>query len=379
MSRKLLLITALVPGLWVAGCGHPPGAFRLTGNTAPLAPTMLVPPEAKDATVVRAYVRIPPFPRKTVCAPSEHGLLVEHKGPGGARVVVTRDAITATTATELFSWTLALEKQACIPPNQALGLAESIVDALPLELAKRQQLLQGRGDLKSVNSLRVVAPVLKPGSSGSLAEIASVAQGASPASLEVGVRANPAVLGYEIDWYDFAAQDGGPGYRIVPRDAEIHVNGNVQHAATPSTNRFDFGSAARWYELYMMTKVSENDFDCVVFSARTSDELQASVGAFQHDATAFLRDANPSTYTVLPHGSGINAYIRVKINGTFVDLPKGNTVRQAITQASADPRTVAPKLKIQKLHDGKLYPVQWDRATDQILPLPLEGGEEIEW
>ncbi len=371
MSRKLLLICVVT-----AGCSHPPGAFRLTapGNTV-----IIVPPDAKDGAIVRAAIRIPPFPRKTLCAPSQHGLIVEHKGPGGARVVVTRDAITATSATELFAWTLALEKQGCIPPNQAFGLAENIVDALPLELIKRQQLLQGRGDLKSVNSLRVVAPVLKPGASGSLAEITSVSQGASPASVEIGVKANPAVIGYEIDWYDFAAQEVGPGYRIVPRDAEIHVNGNVQHSTTPSTNRFDFGSGARWYELYMMTKVSSNDFDFVVFSARTLDELQASVAAFQRDATVFLRDANPSSYTVLPHGSGINAYIRVRINGTFVDLPKGNTLRQAITQASADPQAVAPKLKIRKLHDGKLYSVEWDRARDQILSLPLDGGEEIEW
>ncbi len=381
MSRKSLphfLVAGLA--LWICGCAHQPVTFRLLPPApGPGALPTLIPPQAKDVTLARATVPIGRIPRKILCEASPHGLAVERKGPTGARIVVTRDTIAETTAAELFSWTLALEKAGCLAPNMAFQTAENIVDALPLTLAKRAQLLQGRGDLKPVNSLRVVSPVLKPGESGPLADVQSVSQGANPGSLDVSVKTNPAVIGYEIDWYDFFPQDGGPGYRISPRDAEIHVNGNVAHAAAPTTDRFYFGPAARWYELYMMTKVSENDFDFVVFSARTSDELNNSVAAFQKDAAAFLKTADPATYTVLPHGSGINAYIRVKVNGVWLDLPKGNTVRQAVSQAGNAPSPLLPRLKIRKLHDGKLYPVEFDRATDQVLSLPLEGGEEIDW
>jgi hypothetical protein len=379
MSLRPLIPIAFA--LWASGCAHQPAVFRLVPPVpSPGTAATLVPPEAKDVTVASATVKLDRIPRKTACSPSAHGLMIERKGPTGARVVVTREAMNLTNAAELFSWTLALERQGCIPPNEAFRLAENIVDALPLDLTKRSQLLQGRGDLKPVNSLRIVSPVLKPGGAfGSLAETASVSQGANPGSLDVEVKANPAVIGYEIDWYDLAAQDGGPGYRITPRSAEIHIGGNVEHPAAPTTNRFQFGPAARWYELYMMTKVSANDFDFVVFSARTSDELQSSVAAFQRDASAFLQTADPATYAVLPHGSGINAYIRVKVHGVSVDLPRGNTVKQAITQAAADPGRLAPRLKVRKLHDGRLYPVEWDRATDRILSLPLEGGEEIDW
>lgn len=129
----------------------------------------------------------------------------------------------------------------------------------------------------------------------------------------------------------------------------------------------------------MMTKVSANDFDFVVFSARTPMELEVYAADFQRDSTTFLKTADPATYTVLPHGSGINAYIRVKVNGVSIDLPRGNTVRQAIGQAVTDPRTVLTRLKIRKLHDGKLFPVDWGQASDQILSLPLEGGEELDW
>jgi hypothetical protein len=373
MFRTSLLIALTV---WIAGCAHPPGSFRLT---SPASAVTLVPPEAKDVTVVRATVRLTRIPRKTVCSPSPHGLFVERKGSTGARLVVTREALASTTSAELFSWALGLEKQGCIPANEAFRLAENVVDALPLDLAKRQRLLRGRGDLKPVNSLRVVAPVLKPGTSGNLAETTSVTQGANPGSLEVEVRSNPGVIGYEIDWYDLAGQASGPGFRIVPRSAEIHVDGKVEHPTAPTSDRFQFGTAARWYELYMMTKVSANDFDFVVFSARSSEELQNSVAAFQRDATEYLKTADPTSYAVLPHGSGINAYIRVKVNADWLDLPRGNSVMQAIVEASGDPVAVLPVLKVRKLHDGKLYPVEWDRRTRQILSLPLEGGEEISW
>jgi len=369
-------VAAVVFAACVTGCAHQPGAFRLTapGNAA-----TLIPPDAKDVTVARAAVRVGPIPRKTVCGASPHGLAIQRKWLAGPQVIVTREAMASTNPAELFAWTLGLEKQGCIPPNEAFRLAEEIIDALPLGVAKRLQLVQGRSDLKPGNSLRVVSPVLKPGTSGSLAEITSVGAGSTPGSLDVEVKANPGVIGDEIDWYDLAAQAAGQGYRIVPRSTEVHIDDKVEHPASPTTKRFEFDAEARWYELYMMTKVSANDFDFVVFSAKTSEELEDSVAAFQKDAAAFLRSADPATYAVLPHGSGINAYIRVKVNGVWTDLPKGNTVRQAVGQAAGDPRTLAARLKVRKPHDGKLYPVEWDRGSDLILGLPLEGGEEIGW
>jgi hypothetical protein len=143
--------------------------------------------------------------------------------------------------------------------------------------------------------------------------------------------------------------------------------------------RFEFGPEARWYQLYMMTKVSTNDFDFVVFSARTSEELHNSVAAFQTDAAKYLQTADPHSYTVLPHGSGINAYIRVRLNGVMTDLQKPVSIRQAITQVKGDPAAALAKIRVKKLHDGALFPVQWPAGTDAVLSLPLEGGEDIEW
>jgi hypothetical protein len=378
---RIVPIPLILLVLLVSGCTHQLGVFRLTtpGNAA-----TLVPPGAKDDTVARASVRIGigSIPRKTICSPSPHGLIVERKWLRQPRVILTRESLNSTSGTELVSWAVELEKQGCIPANYAFRLADSVIDALPLGLAKRRELLQTRNDLKPVNALRVVAPVYKPGASPSTStnagEIISITQ-ANPASLQVDLRDSHLTTGYEIDWYDLAAQNSGPGYRIVPRSAEVHMDGNVERPPAPSANRFQFAPDARWYELYMMTKVSANDFDFVVFSARTSGELEDDIALFQRDSTQFLSTADPASYVVLPHGTGINAYARVRVNGVSVDLLRGNTVRNAIVQANADPGTALARLKIRKLHDGKLYPVEWDHGSDQILSLPLEGGEEIDW
>ena len=145
----------------------------------------------------------------------------------------------------------------------------------------------------------------------------------------------------------------------MPRSAEIHMGDNVEHPAAPSATRFQFGPDARWYELYMMTKVSANDFDFVVFSARTSAELQDDVAAFQRDSVAFLRTADPASYTVLPHGTGINAYIRVQVNGyqrRSAAREFGATGHRTIGR----PRHRAATAE-DSLHDGKIAPVAWDR------------------
>ncbi len=376
--RRRVPAIAILAAAFQMACGHPSTVFRLSAT--PAAP-VLAPPGILEKAADRAVLRVSAPAGKGACAASPHGLTVQRLR-SAVRVTVTRDAIAATTGAELFEWTVELEKQGCIAANEAFHLAENIVDALPLELARRRQLLQGRTDLRSVQSLNVVAPVMKPGApTGALADVISTSEGKAPGSIDVEVKSNPAVIGYEVDWYDLVPRDAGPGFRIVPRSAETHVGATVEHPAVPTVSRFAFGPDARWYELFMMTKVSTNDFDFVVFSAPTPEELRRRDADFQRDAAGFLKTADPATYSVLPHGTGINAYMRVRVNGTLLDLPPGNSVQQAIrlSKAAIDPSTVLTGLKVQKLHDGKLYPVEWDHAGDQILSLTLEGGEEISW
>src|SRR6185437_13771769 len=116
MNGNRVFISTILMILGLAGCAKKPSAFRLAapGNVA-----TLIPPDARDASVIRATVRIAPVARKAVCPPSPRGLTIQK-----SQVIVTRAAMDATTGPELFAWTVGLEKQGCLPPNQAFQTAE---------------------------------------------------------------------------------------------------------------------------------------------------------------------------------------------------------------------------------------------------------------
>ena len=300
MFRTETSVRTCTSPLCATGCIHQPGSFRLKRHKQ--TKQSWSHPAARDASVARSVVRIGPLPGKTPCSPSPHGLLIQRKLLSGPRVIVTRDALNTTTADELFSWTVDLEKQGCIPPNTGrFNWRESVIRCTAARSScKTDSIAPGRGYLRSVNSLRVVAPIYKPGASTDAGVISGITQSETSYNLKVDLIDSHATTGYEIDWYDLLAVSGAPGYRIVPRSAEVHIDDKVEQLTSPSTDRFQSGQNARWYQLFMMTKASANDFDFIVVSARSSGELLGDLTKFQRDSTAFLHDADPGSYIVIP-------------------------------------------------------------------------------
>jgi hypothetical protein len=78
---------------------------------------------------------------------------------------------------------------------------------------------------------------------------------------------------------------------------------------------------------------------------------------------------------------GVNPYVRVRIQGVQSDLEPGSTVRSAIEQSTGRGSAVKvlPGLSVRKPHNRGMARVEWDRTTQDILNLMLEGGEEISW
>lgn len=338
----------------------------------------IVPPGSKSVASTRAALRTVTPERGAACGPSPHGLRLERSWLGRTRVVVTRETLEATTPEELLAWTVGLETRHCIPPNESFRLADSIIDAVPLDLTKRAQLLKARVDLRPVNSLWVLSPIARAGEAVSPGEISTVAPAQGAGGLDVEVKQSSLPSGFEIDWYDFVPLAGGRGDRIQLRTAEAHINGKIERLEAPRAP-LQFPADARWHQLFMMTRRSESGFDFTVLSARTPVELRDEVTAFERDPGAFKQSADPAAYAALPRGTGINTYLRVRLNGVWTDQELGATVRDAIEKSAPDPHSLLTTLSIRKLHDGKLYRVEWNRSTDRILDLPLEGGEELHW
>lgn len=379
ISIMRLSLSPVVVAILLSGCAHPPGAFRLqrSGNN-----TVLIPPGVRDAGVAIANVQVTGKAQKTVCAPSSSGLELR-----GRKIRVTHRTLDAATADELNTWLAKLESSGCISTTEAATLLSSLVDSLPLDVKQRVLLrgeplaIRGAMDLTKHHSLRVVSPVFRPGSqSGSVttSSPAVVAAGAS-GGLNVEMKANPDLTGYEIAWYDVVAATNGPGLRIIPRSAELHIGNTVEPNTRPQKDPFLFASDARFFRYFLMTRSSQNNYNIVLLSAPSAAELAARSTSFRQDATAWLQTANDSA-VAMPRDIGVNPFIRISINGKITDIQPGTTLRHALEGVAKceKPEAIVNRMSLQKPYLNGLAPVTWTNASE-ILALPLEGGEVLTW
>jgi hypothetical protein len=244
--RPVLAILAVT----LAACAHPAGTFRLVTRTPD---ALLIPPQVKDASIDTTSLRLRLGKTRAPCRESSGGLRI-----AGKSIVVNRDVLTASAPGELDRWAAALEKAGCISPGDTFGLKTTLIDSLPLTPSQRMRLRGfalaaiGSANLTSVDSLRVVSPVFRPGappgSSAITAAKASVSAGPNGSiNIDLTTKENPDLRGYEIAWYDIKERNDGPGFCIAPRSAELHIAGKVEQAAAPGTNQFVFEPAARWF------------------------------------------------------------------------------------------------------------------------------------
>jgi hypothetical protein len=253
-------VLAIVAAMLTA-CAHPAGSFRLVSRTPG---ALLIPPRVKDASVDITSIRLRHGGTKAACGVSASGLRI-----AGRSLVVNPDLLTAAPG-ELDNWAAALEKAGCIGPGEAFALTTAVIDSLPLEPSERMRLrgyalaTGGSADLTSVNSLRVVSPVFRPGAPPGSSAIAASQPGVSNGQnggIDVDLVANPDLRGYEIAWYDVRDREDGPGFYIAPRSAELHIAGNVDRQEAPSANQFVFEPGARWFRFFVKTRLSANDYN----------------------------------------------------------------------------------------------------------------------
>jgi hypothetical protein len=384
--RPVLAIVAAT----LTACAHPAGSFRLVTRTPD---ALLIPPQVKDASVDTISLRLRPGRTRAACLESAGGLRI-----AGKSLVVNRDVLTASAPGELDKWAAALEKAGCISPGETLALKTTVIDSLPFTPSQRMRLRGfalaaiGSANLTSVDSLRVVSPVFRPGappgSSAIAAAKASVTAGPNGSiNIDLTTKENPDLRGYEIAWYDIKERNDGPGFYIAPRSAELHVGGKVEQVAAPGTNQFVFEPAARWFRFFVKTRVSANDYNIVLMSGSTASDLETRSVNFQKDAAAFLQAAGKASYVVIAKEIEVNPYTRVKVNGIETDVPMGSSIRQVIEQiagrgsaSNALARlSVLKPYRIQKSPRTRLSPVEWDRRTQDILNLTVEGGKQIAW
>jgi hypothetical protein len=324
---------------------------------------VLAPPGVATADQASSTFQLK-LPGRGPCEGNDAVTLVRRK----ARVTVTvnRDALLQQKQGWLAAWAAGAEAQGCIPAGSGVGLAKRILESLPLPPNAPLRLLRAdkSPDYVEIGAgmrLQVVSPILRDGAApdGSAGDITNIT--GQDHSINVELRGNPDLIGFETAWYDVRRKPSGTGVEIVPVSAETTIGGKVEAQAAPHTNYFQFAPEMGFFRLFYKADQSE-----VLAMAPTRAALPTDA------------DRCAACYAI-PHKVGINPYLRISANGAPLPLGIGGTLFGLLHNAKIQPESVLPTLTILKPWRGTLTPVLFDRKNPQILQLVLTGDEVIRW
>jgi len=342
---------------------------------------ILIPPGVKNAAVLERTAIIPIHAK---CSASEDGLRMERRGKN-IRVTVQTKPLLAHPGGWLSTWSTSLEKKGCIEIGEGIVLASRIAELLPADPRAATTLLHpnaafaGYVDLGPENRLKVVGPILREGAKPSASAIGDPKTTVSGGKLNLELRASADLIGYETAWFAIQPVAGKPGAQIAFLYADDNIDGKQSRAGKPRLDYFQFAPDAAFYRLFYLTRVSRADHDIAVLSAPTKADLEIRTASFAADPAICTTSAQ-GWCVLIPRESAVVPHLVVTAGGAEIAVIAGGTVRDALKAAGvAQPASVVATLRVQRHFAGKLSPVVFERNREEILELPLAGGEDLRW
>jgi hypothetical protein len=370
MSRALA--ATLLLAIVTTGCAVRQ-TYRLVNQGAG---RVLIPPGISKPDVAQRTFIADIAPGHGSCAPAEGAIAIQPRHRR-IRITVTRDPLLKQPAGWLSAFAAQAESQGCIAAGEGLKLAARIVESLPLDpraawrLLHANDLQTGYVDLGPETRLQVVSPILREGAAPDAPILDASHLTGEGNRLTLDLKSTPDLIGYETAWYAVQPKAGQIGFAITPLSAEKHIQGRVEPAAAPGTNYLKFEPQAAYYRLFY--KADRGEVVEVVLAAPTRAELDRQTQVFNSDP-ALCAQVPTQACVVIPKRVALNPFLAITVNGSETTVPAGSTVRAAIHL-----ERVPPDFKVYKLYAGKPVPVEFDRASPEILGLVLSGGEKISW
>ena len=149
---------------------------------------------------------------------------------------------------------------------------------------------------------------------------------------------------------------------FVATSTQVNLGGKVEDRPAPAANLLQFPGEIGFYRLFY-----KSDQTAILAIAPTRAALPTDADA-----------CGPACFPI-PRGVGINAAMRIEVNGAPVNVAYNATVRSVIQSAKKRPEDVLPNLTITKPFAGRPVPIEFDRIKQDILSLALTGDEQIRW
>lgn len=221
--------------------------------------------------------------------------------------------------------------------------------------------------------LRIVAPVLRPGSQADPAASTGPSQGS-----EITLRASNDLTGYETALYSVSGdRDGAVSLRLA--SISLQPIGKHNESDLRRTDYLAKLKKSDFLRLYFQLRHAPAGHPQVLLIGDSQGELNEASGQFEPAPDQYCAEQHPhARCIVFPRLTAVNAEIRVFVRRHAVHVPLSATVSDAIVAAGfADPPAVVRKLKLKRMWDGHLVPLTFDRTNTPILSLTVSGDDRI--
>lgn len=295
--------------------------------------------------------------------------------------VACRPPLQSTRALLLFSQNHRLFLRADCEPIRGPCVPGPAIDAIAY-LGQRYQNYRRSGyiDLDPDMRLRVIAPIMRSGSNGIALEPSEVSA-TSAENITIEGRAWKDLLGYETGIYTLVPADNGVVLKLNSLEAKpVSGSGSDLQTTDYLQPRSDSPDVLR---LYFQLRRSDFDHDSALLVANSSAALEQASTRFETNPNSICGSRQSAGEDVQcfapPHQVAMIAELGIRVQDRIVYVPVESSLQTALrAYGEQDPKRLIPSLRVFRRVGAREIPIRFNKDSDEILRLPVAGGDRIE-
>lgn len=137
-----------------------------------------------------------------------------------------------------------------------------------------------------------------------------------------------------------------------------------------------FPESARYLRLIFLIARSAADHEAMLVGAESRDSLRRATAEIQAQPGEGCGPGQDYTCIPVPQKTAVNPQFKVRANGHDAYVTLGGALRELIRPRSQIP---AATLRVKRVFQGRLTPIEYDASSNAILNLVLLPGDEVSW
>ena len=188
------------------------------------------------------------------------------------------------------------------------------------------------------------------------------------------------IAGYQIAYYRITSAPTDARIKISFDSASTSESKEAPADQSASAQPLAFPASFRFYRLVFRTALSSSDHLATMLSAEDEAALNEATRQFEgkRDPSCEALSVSRATCMTPAAAAAVNLGFSVSVNGKQVFVPLGGTLSNAL-QTGEPGSEIPATLRIWRLFRGRLRPVKFDRARQDMRGFLLAPGDTITW